>query len=575
MSGRDHVQGMNQYIDGVLSGNISACRLVKCAVRRHKDDLLRVGSPEFPFYFSERHATRACNFFELLKHIQGPKADSRLVLEGWQQFIIASVFGWLRVSTNVRRFRRVYICVPRGSGKTLIAAGVSLLTGFADLPKEGGADVVCTANSLSQSKLVLGTAQSMLRKDKKLTAKLGVEVRQHEILQLESVSKVHGMASKGQTLEGISLHAGIIDELHAAKDRAVFDSLSTATAKREQSLLFVITTAGLGDISTIGYEVDTFCRKVLEKEDGAQDESFFGIIYTIDEELEEQWDNEIAWIQANPNYGVSVNGSVLAEEANRARQIPSQQPSFRAKYLNIWSSSATEEPFLTHELIRKCYDAKLSEVEFVGQECAYGLDLASRLDLCAAVRVHARRIEGQTHYYAFCKAWLPSATVAKSINASYRGWIAQKHLVETTGSITDLDVVEEFVMSEFERFKIRDLSFDPLQSNQLITHLCKRTKKPDGTFVEVAQFAKFLTVGMTELEGAVAAGRMHTNSPLLIWTLSNLRAKRVSTGLCYPVRPKDHSLKIDAAVALCMALRSCAVVPLDESKKPVPQCFFV
>ena len=574
MSGRDHVAGMNTYCDDVLSGKISACRLVKCAVQRHRDDLLRVGSPEFPFYFSPKHANRVCTFLELLKHVQGSLADTRLKLERWQQFILCSVFGWLRVSTNVRRFRRAYICVPKGSGKTLLAAGIALYCAFCDLPKEGGSDCIATANSLQQSKLVLGTAQSMLRKDKKLTAKLGVEVRANDIVQAESVSKCRGFSKNAAALEGVSLHAGILDELHAAKDRATFDSLSTSTAKREQSLLFVITTSGLGDISSVGYEVDGFCRRVLEREDGANDDSFFGCIWTIDPELEERWDSVEAMEMAMPNLDVSVNRSVLLEEANRAKQIPSQIASYKAKYLNVWASSASEEPFLTHEQIRKCY-TQLNEAEFIGQECVYGLDLASRLDLCAAVRTHMRRIDGQVHFYAFAKAWLPSATVAKSSNASYRGWIAQKFLVETQGSITDLDVIEEFLMSEFERYRLRDLSFDPLQSNQLITHLSKRTKKPDGTFCEVTQFAKYLTVGMTELEHAVAAGRLHTNSPVLIWCLSNLRAKRVSTGLCYPVRPKDLSQKIDLAVALCMSLRSCAVVPLDESKKPEPRIFFV
>jgi phage terminase large subunit-like protein len=569
---KDYVAIARQYCADVLAGTVSACRWVKLACQRSQNDLARQGQPDFPFCFDEARANRACAFLELLRHVQGPKADERLVLEPWQCWIICELFGWLRVGTTARRYRRSYICVPRGNGKSLLAAGVALLCAFAD--GEGGADVICTATSLEQAKIVLNTAQAMLRKDKKLAEKLGVEIFANSVEQESTESKLRGMPSKSSTLQGISLHLAVIDELHAQNKsgREVFDSLSTATAKRDQSLLFIITTSGF-DSSGVCYEIDTFVRRLLEHEQEASDPSFFGVIYTVDEGMEGAWDTEAAWRCANPNYGVSVNGSVLAEEANRARQIPAQQASFKTKYLCIWVATGGEEAFLDMEQIRKCYDGKLSEAEFRGQPCVYGLDLASRLDLCSATRVHARRdAAGQTHYYAFCKSWLPSATVEKSKNASYRGWIAQGHIVETVGVLTNLDDVEKFLLADIADHKVRDIGFDPLQSNQLVSHLKKATRRED-MFVEAQQFAKYLTAGMQCLEEAVAVGRLHTNSPVLLWALNNLRAKRVGMGLVYPTRPNNHELKIDPAVALVMALRSVHVAPLDESLRPAPRIY--
>jgi phage terminase large subunit-like protein len=106
----------------------------------------------------------------------------------------------------------------------------------------------------------------------------------------------------------------------------------------------------------------------------------------------------------------------------------------------------------------------------------------------------------------------------------------------------------------------------------LVTHLQKNS--PQTVFAEVQQFAKYLTQGMNELEELCADGRLHTNSPLLIWSLMNLRAKHVGMNLIYPVSPKDRSLKKDAAVALVMALRSIHCVPLDESQSR-PVFFFL
>jgi phage terminase large subunit-like protein len=47
-------------------------------------------------------------------------------LEPWQVFIIASVFGWLKKKDGLRRFRILFLVVPRKNGKSAIAAGIGL-----------------------------------------------------------------------------------------------------------------------------------------------------------------------------------------------------------------------------------------------------------------------------------------------------------------------------------------------------------------------------------------------------------------------------------------------------------------
>ena len=97
-----------------------------------------------------------------------------------------------------------------------------------------------------------------------------------------------------------------------------------------------------------------------------------------------------------------------------------------------------------------------------------------------------------------------------------------------------------------------------------MNHLEKR----GSVLLEVAQSAKYLTPGVLELQEAVADGRLHTNSKILIWALGNLRVKTVGAKMMQPARPDDRSKKIDAAVAAIMALRSLALKPLDEDFAP-------
>ncbi len=185
------------------------------------------------------------------------------------------------------------------------------------------------------------------------------------------------------------------------------------------------------------------------------------------------------------------------------------------------------------------------------------------------MKVFARRIDKRTHYFTFARNWLPEKTIQESQIAAYAGWVARKEILPSVGTVTDLDAVESFLIGELERFRVRDCSFDPLQSNQIVSHLMKRSGR-DDLLIEIAQSAKYMTPGVLELQEIVADGRLKTNSTVLLWCMQNLRVKTVNSSLLQPTRPKDRTQKIDACIALIMALRSCAVKPLDEAKR-VPQ----
>jgi phage terminase large subunit-like protein len=565
MSKQDYVAVARQYVDNVISGAVPACLFVRQACARSVKDLSRQNTPEFPYVFDEARAVRVCRFMESLPHIQGALAGEHMTLQPWQCWLLCEIFGWLRVGTQARRYRRAYAEMGRGNGKTFLAAGIALYCAFAE--GEGGADCIATATCREQARLALDTARQMLQKNEKLAERLGVEVLAHKCEQKRTNSKLHAMPANN-SIEGASLHLGILDEVWAARGRTTYDSLSTATAKRSQSLLFCITTAGF-DSTGVYFELRNFVERLLSGD--ATDESFFGVVYTVD--ADDAWDDIRSAALANPNWGISVLPSVVEEEMRRAQQIPSQQATYRSKYLCEQTLNVGEEPYIEPLRVRACYQDKLDESQFAGQPCVIGLDLASRLDLCATVRVHARRDEKKRiHYYAFCKTWLPEASVATSKNAALRGWAARGDLVITPGNLTDLDVVESYMAEEMRTYKVRDIGFDPLQSNQLVSHLQKQF--PNVVFGEVQQFAKFLTQGMTELSEACADGRLHFSSPVLSWCLQNLRGRQVGMGLTYPTRPKDKSLKIDAAVALVMALRSVHVTPLDESRRS-PRCMII
>jgi phage terminase large subunit-like protein len=551
------------YIEGVSNGSIPACLWIKLAIERTKKDLARQNSPDFPFYFDEEQASIACTFIERLPHIQGSKGGQNICLEPWQRWVVESIFGWCRTGTKHRRFRQVLLELPRGNGKTLLAAACALYTTFAQ--GEPGADSIATATVESQAKLLLDTARAMCQHSKKLCEKLGLKVEVKKIEQKRTDSRLRAAPGKGATLEGASLHMGVVDELWAHKGRSVVDSLSHATSKRKASLLFLITTAGQ-DVTGVCFETHEFMLRILEGT--ATDESFFGAIYTYTGDADVPWDSPLAYKMANPNLNISVEESVVEEMLHRAKQIPSRQAEYRAKILDEWVLNGGQENFLDLNRIRKCYDAALNSAPFAGQPATVGCDFSSRVDFSSVYRVHTRLIDKKLHAYVFGRNWLPELKYREYCSkvAALPGYKSRGEIILSDGDIIDQDALEEYLYTEvWEEHNIRDVSFDPTQSSMLISHLMKRTGKKDA-FVELAQTAQKLTPGVRLLEELILDGRLHTSDTCLLWALGNLRVKHFGMNWLQPCRPENNrEQKIDPAAALIMALRSIAMVPLEES----------
>ena len=108
------------YCEGVISGEIVACKLIVQACQRHVDDLEH--GHERGVWFDEVAATTWIVFFEtFLRHSKGDLAGQTVRLEGWQQFHLWVLFGWKR-EDGTRRFRESYLEVARKNGKTLMMA---------------------------------------------------------------------------------------------------------------------------------------------------------------------------------------------------------------------------------------------------------------------------------------------------------------------------------------------------------------------------------------------------------------------------------------------------------------------
>jgi phage terminase large subunit-like protein len=543
-STEDHVTKANTYIDGVLSGKIDACKWVKRACERQRNDLAKQGTPGFPYRFDATKAGRICRFIEQLPHIKGPLAGKCLVLEPWQCFVLTTAFGWLNDGGQFdgkRRYRRAYIEVPRGNGKSALSSGVALYCLTAD--GESGAEVYSAATTRDQARIVFRDAQNMARRSTKLMGTLGVEVLAEAITVLPKASVFKALSAEGHTLDGLNIHLAVVDELHAHKTRDVYDVLETGAGKRDQSLIWAITTAGFNRAG-ICYEQRTYLTKLL---DGvAADESYFGCIWTLDDT--DDWTQESSWIKANPNWGVSVMPNVVAQLAAKAMQMPAATNNFLTKHCNKWVNADTA--WMDMRAWDRCADPSLDLADFDGQPCTIGLDLATKTDIAAKIRLFEREIDGTRHYYVFGQYYLPEVAASDGRNSQYAGWEIEGRLTTTAGDVLDFEAVEDDLIEDSRRFQVREIAYDPWQATQL----AQRLQQQGASVIEYRNTVANFSAPMKEVDALVRSGRLHHDGdPVLGWMVSNVICHVDAKDNIYP-RKERHENKIDGLVALIMAL---------------------
>lgn len=530
------------YARGVVAGIIPACVHVVQACDRQIKDL---DHPPRGYRFVGEKAETICRFVELCPHIKGPAASrgDTIKLEPWQVFILTTVFGWVDHEGN-RRFRRVYIEVPRGNGKSALSSTVGLFMLAFD--GEAGAEVYSAATTRDQARIVFRDAQAMARKMPRLCQKFGLEVTAQAIVQMKSASSFKALSADGHTLDGLNIHLAIVDELHAHKTPEVYEVLETGAGKRPQSLIWAITTAGFNKHG-ICYQTRDFAVKVLSGEmTGEAANSTFAIVYTIDEGDDPFSEETLR--KANPNWGVSVDPALVMQTAAKARQVVQARNNYLTKHLNVWVDANSALYDTAHW--RKCEDQSLDETDFTADDCVIGLDLASKIDIAARINLYRRKVDGKAHYFVFPRFYLPRAAIEEDRHPMYRGWEMQGDLIATPGETTDFETIEDEIKGDGPGLKLLAVATDPWQALQMIQAL----KKDGMPAQEYRQTVQNMSEATKTLDALMREGRIHhPGNAVLNWMIGNAVGHYDAKENVYP-RKEMNANKIDGAVALIMAL---------------------
>lgn len=534
---------IEEYWQQIESGQVTACRRLIQQYQKLIDELKH---PRDPWVFDIERANQPIEFIErFCKHSKGKWIGKPVKLELFQKAKIQAVYGFVHKDTGLRRCREVLTCVGRKNGKSTekAATGNYMLVGDG----EGGSEVYSVATKRDQARIVFSEAVNMISQSPALSKY--VKKRKSDLYFPVTFSKFEPLASDSNSLDGLNTHNCIMDELHAIKNRNLYDVMKQSMAAREQPLLDMITTAGFVR-ECIFDDIYDYACKVL---DGViNDDRFLAFIYELDDRSE--WTDFRMWEKANPGLGTIKSYEELAANVERAKHDPNFLPTVLTKDFNIRETTAdkwltfeqanNEETFDIEEL-RDCYG--------VG-----GVDLSATTDLTYAAIIVMK--PGSDKKYIIGQAFMPGDTIeqrSKEDKVPYDKWAQRGLITLCPGNKVDYRYVTEWFQQMKDEYGIIGYwtGYDSWNSPAWVEDMENRLGyKNKNNLLPVIMGAKTLSAPM-KLLGADLSSKdiVYDNNPLMKWALTNVAIEVDKNENIRPIKGKHQRQRIDPAVALLIA----------------------
>ena len=531
---------VKEYYSRIESGEIVTSRRVKAVYSRLIAEM-EAPPADFPYYFDEETGERPILFIETFcKQSQGT-IGAPLELELFQKAFIQLLFGWLEKETGYRRFRETMFLCGRKNGKSTLLSGIALYMLIADY--EGAAEIYSVATKKDQAKKVLTEAVNMIKQSPELRAV--IKKRRNDVYFPATSSIVEALASDSNTLDGLNSHAVIIDELHAIRDRNLYEVMKQSTSSRRQPLVVMITTAGTVRECIFDNMYELACELAYGTK---KDDTFLPILYELDSR--EEWTNPQMWIKANPGLGKIKQYKTLAAFVERAKNNPADLPGVLCKDFNIRENESNV--WLSFEEIKNAATFDMSEV--YNTYAIGGCDLSATTDLTAATLLI--RKPGDKTVYVLQQYFLPQARIEhleeKNTNeAPYRLWAERGLLTICDGNRVNFSDVTAWFCQMRDEHSID--AFKVGYDRALAGYWVEEMKNNGFTMEPVAQGAFTWSQPMREM-GAALADKIvnYNNNPILLWCLSNTAVKKSGLNNIQPVKITDKR-RIDGAVSLLNA----------------------
>ncbi|WP_182101832.1 terminase large subunit [Niallia taxi] len=508
--------------------------------KKRKDIWFDVEKANAMLYFTET----------FLKHAKGKWAGQPLILELWQKFYFANIYGWQKYNADgkaVRVIRTAYLQVPKKNGKTIMGGSPVIYGMYGEGVK--GADCYISANTFDQCQnaaipiaLTIENSPDLrpgtrIYKGKEDTVRSVKYTFVEDGMKYANTLKILTKDNAGN--EGKNPYINYFDEVHAQMDREQYDNLRSAQIAQDEPLNIITSTAGKQS-GSLGSQVYAYAKEVIKKDN---DDSWFAMIYEPNKKYD--WEDKKVWIMVNPNMGVSVNLEFLENAYKEAKQNSFNKAEFLSKHLDVFVNYA--ETYFDKDQLEKMLIKSLGDIQ--GETCVLGVDLSRRTDLtCVSIQIPTYDEEGKPILKVKQMYFVPEFGIEEKEqkrNVPYRALADKGFVTICPGKTIDEDMVNEYVEWVFENFNLVQINYDPALAAKLV----EKWDMLGVTVAEVPQYPTHMNEPFDDFEMLLLQDRIYTDNPLLIFCAENAKIITNINNLKAPSKRKSPE-HIDGFVAL-------------------------
>lgn len=529
-----------KYFTSIYDGSIVACDKIK----RVSEILLNRFSCPDEFHFDYDIAKRHIDFIETFCKQPSGKLGQPLKLQLFQKARLQAIFGFVD-DNNLRQYNEVLIIEGRKNGKTTEIGAVELDMLVND--GEGSPQIYNIATMLEQAKLGFNACHKMVKQSPLLNKH--IRKRAADLYFPPNMGFIKALASNTNSLDGLDVHCGTIDELAAIKNRDLYDLVKQAMGARMQPLLFCITTNGFvrNGVFDAQYE---YAKNILEGK--VENKRFLPFIYELDDVSE--WDDPEAWIKANPGLGTIKRAEYLAEMVQKAKDDPSFKPTVLVKDFNM--PQTAESAWMRFEELN---NEELIPEDAIFRYCIGGFDAADSIDLNAAKAICKR--PGDDKLYIKQMYWIPQSVLDEQYergdrrerdSVPYSLWVSQGLMRTHPGRKVDKRVILDWFCELRDKEDIFPLyiGYDPWHvSDELLRAFEQEFGR--SVMIPVRQGVLTLSQPMKDLKADFQQGKIvYNNHPIDKWCLINTEEKKDINGNTQPIKSDERTRRIDGTAAL-------------------------
>ena len=505
---------VDDYIKMIERGEVKVGNKIKQAIKRHQRDLEKSKDPDYPYYYDYEEAWEPVAFIEQLPD---PKTRKTNKLAKFQKFIIGMIYGWRKKKNGMRRFRKVYISLARKNGKSILVAGISLYEFLLGQNPQASRQIVAAANTKDQAGIVFNMLKSQLKAYRAVsnsTRKI-TKVNKKDIEHLEDESTVKPLSSDADSLDGLDVLCGVLDEYGEAKSTAMIEVLESSQSQQLQGLILIIstTTKNLnGPMHAIEYP---FITKLLNEE--AEADAYLALCWEMDSLSEV--DDESNWIKANPLFeNAQLHETMYEHKVNSLAEYKAKgdMSGWLTKEMNFWVQSS-QDSFIDKESWEKVKATK--EYDIRKRPVFIGFDLARTNDMTAVSWVipivEERKLLLDTHGFIASIGGIEEKTTRDKIPYRQYENLGLLNISNTaSGYIDNMDMAHWLVefIDEYE-LDLQGIYYDGHQAGPVIEELSKTYPEK---LIEVPQRIQYLNAPTKYLRDAIHKEEIiHNDNPLL------------------------------------------------------------